>query len=1372
MKQKLKLVFGVILTFTHLQAWNVHFSGSGSDIRSALRSVIRGASSQVDVAVYNLSDYYVVQELISAKNRGCTVRVIVDTDSVSGMASDPDRIQMLKDAGISVKNDSGSSYIMHNKFLIADDVVWTGSADFTYKNFFNMANDGLWVENSELASNFRQEFEEMWSGTFAGGTATDSFFVIDNASVDNYFGPEDSPVSKINDEISGAGKSVLFMFYYFTDETLAQTVKNLWDSGITVEGIVENDYASEGVYPQLDNYGIDIRKDANSDLMHLKVIIIDTEKVITGSANLSLAADQGNDENILIINDFCLARKYLQEFRRQFDLTQDSDSPSQRPDSPSVNPVENVSASNKNGEIQVTWSASSEEDFARYYIFVSKNQITDTSALTPELTITDKNTTSATISTCGGETLVDGESYYVAVTCLKNNGVESALGTGSQAGPVKVQMPALSVCINEVAWSGSDASAYDEWIELRNLTSSDIDLTGWYIKNANDSVMITIPQGKTIPADGYFLIANYDENSSNSTLNITPDLVDTGISLSNTALKLSLYDASDNLVDVCGDGGVPFAGQTGSGNHKSMQRCGEPVNGEDPSEWFTSEESINFDAGASECGTPMNSQQSSVTQEIQKGDVVINEIMWDELEYIELYNTKDTAIDISGWMITAGDGGTDDDVEVVIDDGKIIQAHGYYLITDPGAVSGITPDEEDSMTLNQSGEVVQLFAGDPQTATLVDEANQNGEWFAGINNDAGVSMEKNSPELDGTVSTNWHTSTGSGGGRYGTPGGANSQVSSGETPPTPQSFSVYFNAPPNSNNIDVNLINLIDNAQSKVSLACYEISRQNIINALINAKNRGVAVRVVTEYDRYSDKNIKAYYQQLKDAGISIVDDWDGGNGQWLMHDKFCIIDDRYVWTGSYNLTDNGTLNNNNNAVVIEDSSLANAFELEFEQMFTSHDFSTDKIDNNAESFTVNGVSVSAYMGPSDDIRSAIRSAISSAQYNIYFAIYSFTDDYIGDEMLNKWADGNGIAIKGVFDSLQAASDYSWYSYFKNRGIPVQKDTNKGLLHHKFMIIDYGTPEATVITGSANWSKNANLSNDENIVIIKSTSIAEAFYQEFTKLYNTQISNIASDSSQTQATIDGGVKTTATAQDGTKVEVEPDTVPDGSEVKVSNPWSWWDFLRTASYNNAKSDLLREVLIFTYDTLDPEAPISLVGDTDGDGIQDEDFSKPVLLTIPYRDDNLDEFVVINEDSIRESDLRIFRWDSQNEEWIATTGNFTIDPVANTITAEITRSGIYTIQAIQGSSSTGFSVKIYPNPVDFSKTDHTTIEAVAPSVIKIFTLTGREIFKTNLDFSTQYDWYGLTDTNKKVAGGLYILTVESNGSVVVKKIAVLR
>ena len=67
----------------------------------------------------------------------------------------------------------------------------------------------------------------------------------------------------------------------------------------------------------------------------------------------------------------------------------------------------------------------------------------------------------------------------------------------------------------------------------------------------------------------------------------------------------------------------------------------------------------------------------------------------------------------------------------------------------------------------------------------------------------------------------------------------------------------------------------------------------------------------------------------------------------------------------------------------------------------------------------------------------------------------------------------------------------------KVESVPVRLDKNRGVMHHKVIIID----DYRVITGSFNISKNANNKNDENIIILDSRDLALKYIEEFNRIY-------------------------------------------------------------------------------------------------------------------------------------------------------------------------------------------------------------------------------------------------------------------------------
>ena len=89
--------------------------------------------------------------------------------------------------------------------------------------------------------------------------------------------------------------------------------------------------------------------------------------------------------------------------------------------------------------------------------------------------------------------------------------------------------------------------------------------------------------------------------------------------------------------------------------------------------------------------------------------------------------------------------------------------------------------------------------------------------------------------------------------------------------------------------------------------------------------------------------------------------------------------------------------------------------------------------------------------------------------------------------------DKAGVDVKGVFEARGSETEYSEFSRLYCANVPVRQDGNPAILHHKVLIID----DRIVITGSANFSNNADRHNDENLIVIDNEDIARLYLNEF-----------------------------------------------------------------------------------------------------------------------------------------------------------------------------------------------------------------------------------------------------------------------------------
>jgi phosphatidylserine/phosphatidylglycerophosphate/cardiolipin synthase-like enzyme len=342
-------------------------------------------------------------------------------------------------------------------------------------------------------------------------------------------------------------------------------------------------------------------------------------------------------------------------------------------------------------------------------------------------------------------------------------------------------------------------------------------------------------------------------------------------------------------------------------------------------------------------------------------------------------------------------------------------------------------------------------------------------------------------------------------------------------------MNVYFDYPVNTTvsagenaqtvNIVNKLLSRINAAASSIDFAMYNLSGTvgaNVASALIAAKGRGVKVRVIGE----ADNSGNAPWTTLSNNSIPLIfDSYDATNaGAGLMHNKFVVIDNRsaisdtndWVWTGSWNATDPGNNDDAQNVIEIQDRALANAYTAEFNEMWGSDSatpnsstsrFGARKLDNTPHYFVVNNTPIELYFSPSDGTTAKIIKTLNKATNDINFALLTFTRNDIANVLIAKKK--GGLKVRGVMDNRTDNS--SVYDTLLASGVDMHLKGGavSGLLHHKYGLVDAQTmhQQQYVITGSHNWSGNAENSNNENTLIINSRRLANLYLQEFVARY-------------------------------------------------------------------------------------------------------------------------------------------------------------------------------------------------------------------------------------------------------------------------------
>jgi hypothetical protein len=309
----------------------------------------------------------------------------------------------------------------------------------------------------------------------------------------------------------------------------------------------------------------------------------------------------------------------------------------------------------------------------------------------------------------------------------------------------------------------------------------------------------------------------------------------------------------------------------------------------------------------------------------------------------------------------------------------------------------------------------------------------------------------------------------------------------------------------------------IDRANISVDVACYDFTEStgnpsvnNVATAINSAYSRGVVVRWI--YNGSSSNTGLT----LLNSGIKTLAS-PQGTGYNIMHDKFVVIDAGstntdapVVWTGSPDWSQEMLDSDYNNIIIFQDQPLAKAYTAQFNQMWggtgsspvtANEKFGSHKADLGPHIFTIGGSEVELYFSPTDSTNDHILDVINSANSQLFFGVYTFTESADATAIVAR--KNAGVITAGVVDSysytfsatpiLTAGLGNMVKEYVEPPNQPWC------LYHNKYVIADACdvTSDPQVLTGSHNWTSSADEENDENTVIIHNADVANIYYQAF-----------------------------------------------------------------------------------------------------------------------------------------------------------------------------------------------------------------------------------------------------------------------------------
>jgi phosphatidylserine/phosphatidylglycerophosphate/cardiolipin synthase-like enzyme len=292
-------------------------NGSVPVIENDIAAKLGAAKTSIDIAMYTFESATLSDAVIAAHKRGVACRVLLDSaEAKTSLSKDV----ALKQAGVPVDYIQVTGGPMGNKFhhkfciidgtsLIFGSYNWTESADAD--NYENC----LTIHDSKIVQPFVTEFQSLWTSKTGGVASTDNVAFAPTGSA---HGLE----TLISDEIARAKSEIVIAMYEFTSQRVADAVVGAAQRGVKVSIVTDGNEASvnKATLAQLTNAGVEAKtitlKGSGWTVpeFHDKYCVIDGKVVVTGSFNWNVNQDAKGYEDVVVLADSALAKKYVTDF--------------------------------------------------------------------------------------------------------------------------------------------------------------------------------------------------------------------------------------------------------------------------------------------------------------------------------------------------------------------------------------------------------------------------------------------------------------------------------------------------------------------------------------------------------------------------------------------------------------------------------------------------------------------------------------------------------------------------------------------------------------------------------------------------------------------------------------------------------------------------------------------------------------------------------------------------------------------------------------------------------------------------------------------------------------------------------------------------
>ncbi|MFH1234426.1 MAG: phospholipase D-like domain-containing protein [Candidatus Diapherotrites archaeon] len=127
------------------------------------------------------------------------------------------------------------------------------------------------------------------------------------------------------------------------------------------------------------------------------------------------------------------------------------------------------------------------------------------------------------------------------------------------------------------------------------------------------------------------------------------------------------------------------------------------------------------------------------------------------------------------------------------------------------------------------------------------------------------------------------------------------------------------------------LVEFMGSASKSLHIMIYSLTKQEIADAIVAAKEKGLDVKVVMDKGQAAGAHSLDEFLIESGVQVKIVDP----PGYAIMHNKVAVADGNAFSTGSFNYTQNADSGNAENLLIVKDRAMAEKMEKEFEKYWS-----------------------------------------------------------------------------------------------------------------------------------------------------------------------------------------------------------------------------------------------------------------------------------------------------------------------------------------------------------------------------------------------------------------------------------------------------